>query len=356
MQVFLRFLLILLLILVAAVLAYAAYFMLSPMPVVRFLRKQEGQLPTMPPGFEGISGRIDVIRDLEYPSAYAQNTYDLFLPKLPPESLSECPSQPGCAPDSLPREKSQSKSPLILWVHGGAFVAGDKIGTENWGMLLADRGYAVMSINYCHAPEAAYPAQIRQVAEAFAEIRQSAYADRIDFERVAVAGDSAGAYMAVQFALCHTNQELAHKLGIVSPLEKDTLKGALLYCGPYHVKKMFHVENKVLRLFISRVGWSFLGQRDWSRAPLIETVTPMDFVTPAMVPCYITDGNTMSFESHGRELGEALRKHGVFVQERYFPKEDCGEVPHEYQMLLDTENGMLCFRETLAFLERVVRD
>lgn len=114
-------------ILILAVAAAVLYFMLSPMPVVRFLRKQPGELPTMPAGCEAAEN-VEVVRDLKYASEWPQNTYDLFLPA------------------------GRDKSPLVLWVHGGAFVAGDKAGTENWGILLADRGYAVMSINYCHAP------------------------------------------------------------------------------------------------------------------------------------------------------------------------------------------------------------
>lgn len=322
---------ILFIVFVLAVLSYAVYFMLSPMPVVRLIRKQKGELPTMPDDCKTAAKRIDLIKDLEYRSDYPKNTYDLFLPK------------------------SKEKSPLILWVHGGAFVAGDKIGTENWGILLADKGYAVMSINYCHAPEATYPAQIHQIADALREIINHEYADRIDFENVVVAGDSAGAYMAIQFALCHTNDELSKKLGVVSPLKKDALKGAMLYCGPYNVKKMLNAENKLLRLFISRIGWSFLGKRKWNTVPLISTVTPMDFVTEKTVPCYITDGNTMSFESHGRTLADTLRKNGVIVKERYFSKEDYGEVPHEYQIQLHTENGMLCFNDTLTFLTEIIK-
>lgn len=307
------------------------YFICSPMPVVRLLRRGMEDDLSYPDDYDSVKEQVELHKDLEYPSQYGNHTYDLYLPK------------------------KEGKHPLVLWVHGGAFVAGDKAGVENWGVMLAGKGYAVVAMNYCLAPEAAYPAQIRQICEVLTAVASGAgtmvqQGDRIDLGNVAVAGDSAGAYMAAQFAVAHANPVLAGQIGVASPLEKNALKCALLFCGPYDVKRMFNVEDKKLRLFISRIGWSFLGKKNWSRAPLISTVTPMDFVTGQMVPCYITDGNTMSFEPQGRALGEALRKNGVKVKERYFAREEYGEVSHEYQMKLETENAMHCFEDVVEFL------
>lgn len=307
------------------------YFICSPMPVVRLLRRGMEDALSYPGDYDSVKEQVEVYKDLEYPSRYGNHTYDFYLPK------------------------KEGKHPFVLWVHGGAFVAGDKAGVENWGVMLAGQGYAVAAMNYCLAPEAAYPAQIRQICEALTAVVSVAgttvqYGNRIDLGNVAVAGDSAGAYMAAQFAVAHANPVLAGQIGVASPLEKNALKCALLFCGPYDVKRMFNVEDKKLRLFISRIGWSFLGKKNWSKAPLISTVTPMDFVTGQTVPCYITDGNTMSFEPQGRALGEALRKNGVKVKERYFAREEYGDVPHEYQMQLETENARKCFADVLEFL------
>ncbi len=46
-------------------------------------------------------------------------------------------------------------------------------------------------------------------------------------------------------------------------------------------------------------------------------------------------------------------REGVPVKERYFDR-DAGEVSHEYQVDLTTENGQLCFGDTLEFLEQVL--
>ena len=357
MSVGMTVLCIILAVVVAAALGILLYLICSPMPVVKLLRRQEDGEIKRAPEYEKARGKVRIRKDLTYPSRYGQNTYDLYLPKETPERRDTSGKAAGV--------------PLILWVHGGAFVAGDKSGIETWGVMLASEGYAVASINYGWAPEYTYPAQVRQVGEALAAAGalcgETDVSDdgamtgnavlpagiSIDRKRVILAGDSTGAYLAVQYAMAQTNPTLAERLGITPLPEEEKPKGALLYCGPYDIRQALEIENKMLRFLILRIGWSFLGKKNWRKSPLIDTVTPMAYVTKESVPCYITDGNSFSFEGHGRALGEALRAKGVPVKERYFDR-DAGEVSHEYQVDLTTENGQLCFGDTLEFLEQVL--
>ncbi len=55
-------------------------------------------------------------------------------------------------------EKAQRPLPLIIWVHGGAWLSGDKANCQARRMI--ERGYAVASINYRLSSEAIFPAQI----------------------------------------------------------------------------------------------------------------------------------------------------------------------------------------------------
>lgn len=310
----------------AGALAVVIRFVSSPMPVVRRLRGgMDGEIK-YPSGSDGIKDTVTIQRDLEYRSKYGNNRFDLYLPK------------------------KDGACPLIVWVHGGAFVAGDKAGVENWGVMLASNGYAVAAVNYQWAPEAAYPAQLVQITEALAAIEKISDG-RIDLSRTAIAGDSAGAHMAAQLALLHTSPAFAKRLNITSPLARDALKCALLYCGPYSLRQMLNSKKRLVRLFVSRIGWSYLGRKNWKKAPLADTITLVDFVTADYVPTYLTDGNSYSFEGQARELGERLRSLGVPTAERYFPREQFGEVTHEYQMDLTQQNAMDCFHDTLRFLE-----
>ena len=59
----------------------------------------------------------------------------------------------------LPKEKSARPFPLVVWIHGGAWLSGSK-EWDNVKYLVRD-GYAIASIDYRFTPEAPFPAQIQ---------------------------------------------------------------------------------------------------------------------------------------------------------------------------------------------------
>lgn len=307
---------------------YALYWCCSPMPAVRLLRKGPEGGAQAPPDYAARKARVCVRRDLSYPSRWGRNTFDLYLPR-----------QDGPAP-------------VILWAHGGAFVAGDKAGVEVWATCLASEGFAVAAMNYQWAPEAHYPAQVAQLGECCAALRALAQAGApLDLARFAVAGDSAGAHMAAQFAALQSSPALQKDLGLSACLTPGTLRAALLYCGPYDVAQMAAPKNRVLRLLFSRVGWSYLGQKNWRQSALCATTAVARYVTPAFPPCYLTDGNTNSFERQGKALACALAEKGVPVSMRFFPPQ-AGAVDHEYQFRLGEANADACYADTVRFLQQ----
>ena len=338
------------LILLALFLAAVCYFLFSQKTIVRLLRGGLEDTLSFPADYEGRREKVRIEKDLIYPSACGKNELDLYLPAEGTSAVEKDPAGEE-KPTGESVSAGEKEHPLLLWVHGGAYVAGDKAGTENWGVMLASEGYAVASMNYEWAPEASYPMQVRQIGEALAYLQEIAPEKQIDMSRVALIGDSAGAHMAAQFAIAQNHAVLSQRLGLASPLEKGALRCALVFCGPYNLSRFAANKDRKLRFFIDRLGWCYLGKRKWQESPLADTLTCKDFVDEHCVPFYITDGNTGSFEAHGKELGEALRASGVEVTERYFPISE-GEVGHEYQMRLEEKNAMLCYRDCVKFLKK----
>ena len=83
--------------------------------------------------------------------------------------------------------------PLIIWIHGGAWLGGDK---ERYGpMEYLKSGYAGASLNYRLSQHAIFPAQIEDVKAAVRWIRANAETYRIDPNRFAAWGSSAGGHL-----------------------------------------------------------------------------------------------------------------------------------------------------------------
>jgi len=301
----------------------------SPWPVVRLLRRGQDAPAEYLPDHGERAKRVRVVKDLSYPSQYGRNRLDLYLPL-----------------------SAQARCPLILWVHGGAFVAGGKEGTENWAASLASEGVAVATMDYQWAPEAAWPAQVCQVGEVCRWLEEHAEEYGFDMGRVVIAGDSAGAHMAAQFALIHTSPEFRAQTGLAPVLGPGALQGALLYCGPYDIGQMAEIKSRAVQFFIGRIGWSYLGKKRWQGTETARLMTVKRFITPDFPPTYITDGNTFSFEPQGRALVEALRRTGCTVKSRFWDK-SAGEVPHEYQFALTQPNAQACYQDTVSFLKEL---
>ena len=83
--------------------------------------------------------------------------------------------------------------PLIIWIHGGAWRGGDK-AHYNPKEYLKD-GYAGASLNYRLSQHAIFPAQIEDVKAAVRWLRANAETYRLDPDRFAAWGSSAGGHL-----------------------------------------------------------------------------------------------------------------------------------------------------------------
>jgi len=89
--------------------------------------------------------------------------------------------------------------PVIVWIHGGALIFGDR-GTVRPDQLqrYLRAGYAVVSIDYRLAPETKLPDIIEDLRDAYKWLREKGPAlFLIDPDRIAIVGNSAGGYLTL---------------------------------------------------------------------------------------------------------------------------------------------------------------
>ncbi len=86
--------------------------------------------------------------------------------------------------------------PAVLMIHGGAWTSGSKGHMIGHARTVAEAGYTVVSINYRLAPKHPFPAQIDDCRAALAWMKTNAAKYKIDPERMATYGYSAGGHLA----------------------------------------------------------------------------------------------------------------------------------------------------------------
>jgi acetyl esterase/lipase len=125
----------------------------------------------------------NVTEDLSYdPTLGYHGTFDFYEPKS---------------------DSGRADRPAILAIHGGAWRGGDKAWGGQFAEELCPFGYVVFSINYRLSGRAngTWPAQIEDVQKALRFVRAHANQFRIDPNRIASLGVSAGGHLATMVAL-----------------------------------------------------------------------------------------------------------------------------------------------------------
>jgi acetyl esterase/lipase len=114
---------------------------------------------------------VDAYRDLQYGSgSNRRQMLDLYVPK-----------------------DARAPLPVIAWIHGGAWMQGDKSNCP--ALPFAAKGFAVASIGYRLSREAKFPAQINDCKAAIRYLRANAARYNIDPDRIGVWGSSAGGHL-----------------------------------------------------------------------------------------------------------------------------------------------------------------
>lgn len=308
----------------AVVAVLAAQF--SPWPSVLILRpmftlgdrlamaKLEKHLPS------GVTER----RDLAY-GAGPDAVFDLYFP-----------------------DNADGPLPVIVWTHGGGWVAGSKEGVGNYTQILASHGYAAVSLNYTRAPEARYPTPVRQVAAALAHLVANAQSYNIDPNRIVLAGDSAGAQITAQLANLVTAPDYAQEMGISAPVNADQIAGVLLFCGAYNLEMAG--RSGAFAWFADSILWAYSGTKEFKTDPAIRTASIIDHVTPRFPRTFITGGNGDPLTPQSMAFAQKLRSDGVEVDSLFYARDHAPALPHEYQFNLDIADGAAALERVLAFL------
>ena len=121
------------------------------------------------------------------------------------------------------REKPQ---PVVFWIHGGGWQAGDKSDVELKPKVLVEKGMVFVSTNYRLLPEVEMEALIGDVAASLGWVHRNIAEYGGDPNRIIVGGHSAGAQLAAilctdQRYLNHEGVELDSIIGCI-PVDGDT--------------------------------------------------------------------------------------------------------------------------------------
>ena len=238
--------------------------------------------------------------------------------------------------------------PVIVWIHGGGFVAGSRGQLSNYARILAGDGHAVVVVDYSLAPAARYPMPVRQVNRALAFLSGNAARLQLDRDRFILGGDSAGAQIASQLAALVSSPAYAASMHLTPGLARGQLRGLVLFCGPHDALLMGH--RAASSWYLRTVMWSYLGSPIPSQA-LLQEFSVVPHVTSAFPPAFITVGNADPLAPQSLALADTMQRHGVRVETLFYPVSHAPPLPHEYQFDLSRPESREALERTRTFIQ-----
>ncbi|MCM3768070.1 alpha/beta hydrolase [Neobacillus niacini] len=195
--------------------------------------------------------------------------------------------------------KNNRDNPVIIYVHGGGWMRGDKADVGDKPAFFTDKGYVFVSVNYRLFPNAAYEEMATDVATAVKWVFDHAEQYQIDIRRINLMGHSAGGHLV---SLIGTNQNYLEQAG----LPPGTIHSIVNLDGPIDLAEFLQRNSKYKTVF---------GEDDqvWTKASPITYATeqnspPILLVSPKRpsISSFIerTGDKATTFEIHSLSHGE----------------------------------------------------
>lgn len=252
------------------------------------------------------------------------------------------------------------KLPVIMIVHGGAWVYGDKEIYQFYAMSLAQRGFAVVNFSYRLAPENKFPMQLEDICTVFDWIYDNRDKYGLDTGNVFAVGDSAGAHLLGLFASMYSNADyvkalkekypkacLSVKAAVRENADGDygsCLKAVALNCGKYDLTKGSETDKDTPLILAD-----FLNEKGSSKELELTNVTR--FVTKDFPPVFLMTcpGDFLRYQAPFME--EALRENSVpFVYRYYGDAKDT--LHHVFHCNTRLESAKICNDDECEFFMR----
>ena len=193
-------------------------------------------------------------------------------------------------------ETMDGPAPVVMFIYGGGWAAGDHFEYDFVGRAFAANGYVAVIPDYRKYPEVVYPDFLSDNASAIKWIEQNIELYGGDTSRFFLAGHSAGAYNSVMLAL---DGSYLREYDVTMPI-----RAVAGISGPYNFYPFEYDEVR----------------RAFGDAPNPEGTQPVNLVTAEAPPMFLVNGTSDPIvrPQNTDAMAQALRARGIWVTEKYY--------------------------------------
>lgn len=207
--------------------------------------------------------------------------------------------------------------PVIVSVHGGGWVYGNKERYQYYCMNLAQRGFAVVNFTYRLAPEHKFPEQMEDINLVFQWCLRNSYEYGLDIHNIFAVGDSAGAHLLGLYSAAWSDRNYASSYNTFCIPDRLIIRAVALNCGPYHIK-LDNPDDLTQKLICE-----LLPQRGSEQE--LQTISVIDHVTENFPPTFLMT----AIDDFAKPFAPEMEK-----------KLSSCHIPHIYRIYGDEQNRL----------------
>jgi acetyl esterase/lipase/acylphosphatase len=218
----------------------------------------------------------------------------------------------------LPAE-GKGPYPVIIYIHNGAWSAGSK--TPGSALEGIKKGYAVIALGYSLSQNAKFPRQIYEIKAAIRWLRANSKDYKLNSDKIAVWGDSAGGHLA---ALAGTTGDVnsLEDPGMGNPKQSCRVQAVVDWYGPIDLLNLVRQQKEagIMNSMFSDSDFSDLTQflgAPMSKIPeLAKQATPSSFISKDDPPFFIQHGKTDAIVPYQQSVDFATKLEKVLGSDK----------------------------------------
>ncbi|WP_236719794.1 alpha/beta hydrolase [Neobacillus mesonae] len=195
-----------------------------------------------------------------------------------------------------PNDGGSKLHPVIVYVHGGGWMRGDKSNVGDKPAFFTNKGYVFVSVNYRLSPKATYDEMANDVSTAVKWVYEHAEQYHIDTSKINLMGHSAGGHLVT---LIGTNPKYLMQAG----LSLGMVNSVVNLDGPINLVEYIPKNERYKKIFgQDRQVWaeaSPVSYASGQHLPPTMLIGPKRKATASFVKLANISGNkTRTFETH----------------------------------------------------------
>lgn len=242
--------------------------------------------------------------------------------------------------------------PIIIDIHGGAWIYGTKDINAHYCQDLAKRGFVVVNISYRLITEecgGTFPNMLKDIFASFEWVEKNIEDYHGDINNIMLTGDSAGGHLAAMAMGIICDEKLQEELKLTTNL---SFKALTLTCPVVDIEKYEKMPLPVIKYLLKL----FFGE-NWKTSPYRKLGTIKYFNLEKFPPIFLISSYGDFMKKQVKEFENELKSRNILYDICFFDKKEKNKLEHVYNVIFpEYKESIIANDRCINFFKKHMND